>query len=148
MDDPAGQLTAALQMLAMMPNIRMQHCSRFYASAPVGYADQPDFVNAVAEVRTSLAPLQLLEVLLAVESARGRTRSFRNAPRTLDLDVLLYDDQIINLPGLSVPHPRMHERAFVLVPLLEIAPGIEIPGQGPAQDFLIKVSSQSLRPLR
>ncbi|KPC53276.1 2-amino-4-hydroxy-6-hydroxymethyldihydropteridine diphosphokinase [Amantichitinum ursilacus] len=148
MDDPAGQLTAALQMLAMIPGIRMLHCSRFYASAPVGYADQPDFVNAVAEISTTLSPKQLLEALLAVEAARGRTRSFRNAPRTLDLDVLLYGDAIINEPGLNVPHPRMHERAFVLVPLLEIAPDLDIPVLGPAQAFLGKVASQQLKPLR
>ncbi|MDR3430096.1 2-amino-4-hydroxy-6-hydroxymethyldihydropteridine diphosphokinase [Silvimonas sp.] len=147
MDDPAAQLQAAVKQLDELAGTRLVTCSRFYASAPVGYADQPDFVNAVAELQTELAPAALLQALLDIEAAQGRERTFRNAPRTLDLDVLLYDDLSLQQEHLTIPHPRMHERAFVLVPLTEIAPDVIIPGLGPATAFLGKVASQQLHPL-
>jgi 2-amino-4-hydroxy-6-hydroxymethyldihydropteridine diphosphokinase len=95
--------------------------SPVYETDPVGYADQPPFFNAVAKLQTDLSPRSLLAALLQIESSLGRTRSFRNAPRTLDLDLLLYDDLILETAEITVPHPRLHERAFVLVPLAEIA---------------------------
>ncbi|GGP27290.1 2-amino-4-hydroxy-6-hydroxymethyldihydropteridine diphosphokinase [Silvimonas amylolytica] len=147
LDDPAAQLSAAVAALGQLPATTLVKCSRFYASAPVGYADQPDFVNAVAEISTALTPDELLQGLLQIESAQGRERTFRNAPRTLDLDVLLYDSITRHDAHLIIPHPRMHERAFVLVPLAEIAPDVVIPGLGPATTFLGKVASQSLHPL-
>lgn len=147
LDDPAAQLAAAVKALGELPQTTLVACSRFYASAPVGYADQPDFVNAVAEVSTGLTPDQLLQGLLDIEAAQGRERTFRNAPRTLDLDVLLYDNITRHDAHLTIPHPRMHERAFVLVPLAEIAPDIVIPGCGPITAFLGKVASQTLSPL-
>ncbi|MBM3117280.1 2-amino-4-hydroxy-6-hydroxymethyldihydropteridine diphosphokinase [Jeongeupia naejangsanensis] len=142
--DPARQLDAAVDALALLPESRLIAVSDYYRSAPVGYADQPDFHNAVARVTTTLAAPALLDALLGIETGLGRHRSFRNAPRTLDLDLLLYGDATLHLPQLNVPHPRMHERAFVLLPLLEIAPDVVIPGFGPAKDGLAAVAGQAI----
>ncbi|HET7568627.1 MAG TPA: 2-amino-4-hydroxy-6-hydroxymethyldihydropteridine diphosphokinase [Gaiellaceae bacterium] len=104
---------------------------------PWGYADQPPFLNAVAEVETALAPRALLDLLLAVERELGRTREGpRYGPRIIDLDLVLYGDDVVDEPGLTVPHPRLHERRFVLEPLAELAPGLEIPGQGRVEKLL------------
>jgi len=143
LDDPESQIRRALAALGRLPLTRLLAPSSLYRSAPVGYSGQPDFINAVAEVQTGLAPRALLEALQAIEQAHGRKRAFRNAPRTLDLDLLLYDDAAISEPGLDVPHPRMHERAFVLAPLTEIAPGCAIPGKGPAADWLLRCGGQT-----
>jgi 2-amino-4-hydroxy-6-hydroxymethyldihydropteridine diphosphokinase len=134
--DPARQIRGALAALDEIPGTRVTRASSLWRSAPVGYAAQPDFVNAVAEIETVQAPRPLLGELLAIERRYGRERSFANAPRTLDLDLLLYGDRIIAEDALAVPHPRMHERAFVLAPLVEIAPGIEVPGRGSAAALL------------
>ncbi|BCL76347.1 2-amino-4-hydroxy-6-hydroxymethyldihydropteridine pyrophosphokinase [Jeongeupia sp. HS-3] len=142
--DPARQLDAAVEALAALPQSRLVAVSDYYRSAPVGYADQPDFHNAVARVDTTLSAPALLDALLAIEVEQGRHRSFRNAPRTLDLDLLLYGDATLSLPHLSLPHPRMHTRAFVLLPLLEISPDIVIPGFGPARDGLAAVADQQI----
>lgn len=104
--------------------------SSIYETDPVGYAEQPPFLNAVARLRSGAPPQELLTALLRIEADLGRVRSFPNAPRTLDLDLLLYDDQILDAPNLILPHPRLHERAFVLVPLAEIAPDVVHPGLG------------------
>ena len=128
--DPRSQLQAALGELNGLPGTRVTAASSFYRSAPVGYLDQPDFINAVAKLDTSLAPEALLESLQAIEKRHGREHPFPNAPRSLDLDLLLYGDAIISTPRLVLPHPRMHERAFVLKPLAEIAPQAAIPGHG------------------
>ena len=104
--------------------------SLVYETNPVGIMDQPAFFNAVCRIETHLSPDDLLGAMLATESARGRVRSVRGGPRTLDLDLLLYDDLIVDEPGLIIPHPRMHERAFVLVPLAEIAPHVLDPVSG------------------
>jgi 2-amino-4-hydroxy-6-hydroxymethyldihydropteridine diphosphokinase len=106
---------------------RVTAVSSLYETEPVGYLEQPPFLNAVAAVETSLAPEALLAALLAIERDLGRERTFRNAPRTLDLDLLLMDDEVIDSPTLTLPHPRLHERAFVLVPLTEIAPDVTHP---------------------
>ena len=116
-----GTLRAALAAMAALPGTRVLRTSSLYRSAPVG-ASGPDYLNAVAEIATTLAPQALLEALQAIEHAAGRERPFRNAPRTLDLDILLFGDAALATPTLTVPHPRMHERAFVLLPLAEIAP--------------------------
>jgi len=133
--DPAYQIDQAFAELARLPHTRLLACSSAYRSAPVGYADQPDFVNAVAQIETSLPPHALLNALLELEHCHGRERTFRNAPRTLDLDLLLYNGLICHEAGLTLPHPRMHERAFVLLPLLEIAPHCTIPGRGAAAEW-------------
>lgn len=132
---PAQQIEQALLELRTLPQTDLIHHSSLYQSPPAGHADQPDYVNAVAEVRTRLSPTALLQELLQLEIRFGRRRLFRNAPRTLDLDLLLYGTQVLHEPGLTLPHPRMHTRPFVLVPLLEIAPHIEIPGHGAIQDL-------------
>lgn len=119
-DAPAA-LRGAIQALAALPGTQLLQCSALYRSAPVD-ATGPDFYNAVAALRTTLPPQELLAALQSIEAAAGRERPYRNAPRTLDLDVLLIDDQVIHTPTLTVPHPRMRERAFVLLPLAEIAP--------------------------
>lgn len=130
--DPRRQLASALAALAQLPNTQLHAVSSFYGSAPVGIAEQPDFVNAVAHLRTTLAPMALLERLLAIEASQGRVRAQRNGPRTLDLDLLAHGDTTCDEPRLTLPHPRMHERAFVLVPLAEIAPDFRLPGRGSA----------------
>ncbi|OGA16664.1 MAG: 2-amino-4-hydroxy-6-hydroxymethyldihydropteridine diphosphokinase [Betaproteobacteria bacterium RIFCSPLOWO2_02_FULL_65_20] len=146
--DPRSQIRAAFEALANIPATRLAGQSSFYRSAPLGYAGQPDFINAVAQVQTGLAPRALLDALLAIELALGRKRSHANAPRTLDLDLLLYDQMVIDEPGLRVPHPRMHTRAFVLAPLAEIAPEIEIPGQGPIAPLLAACTGQTIEKLQ
>jgi 2-amino-4-hydroxy-6-hydroxymethyldihydropteridine diphosphokinase len=128
LDGPREQVLQALQALGKLPHTRMLAHSSLYRSAPVGYTEQPDFINAVAQLETELDPRALLDALLALEQECGRTREFINAPRTLDLDVLLYDALRHHEHGLTIPHPQMHLRAFVLRPLLEIAPDCVIPG--------------------
>jgi len=145
--DPRRQIRAALAALEKIPATRLTGQSSFYLSAPLGYSAQPDFVNAVAQIRTELAPRALLNALLEIERSLGRSRSHANAPRTLDLDLLLYDGTVIDEPGLRVPHPRMHTRAFVLAPLAEIAPGIDIPGQGPIAPLLAACAGQAIEKL-
>lgn len=142
--EPERQIARALRELAELPSTRVDRVSSLYRSAPVGYRDQPDFVNAVAAVETRLTPSALLEGLLAIERGHGRQRDFRNAPRTLDLDIVLYGDLALDQPGLVIPHPRMHERAFVVVPLVEIAPEAAIPGRGRARDLLAGVDAASV----
>lgn len=132
LEDPSSQLQRAFADLDGLPETRLVARSSLYRSAPVGYLDQPDFVNAVAQLETGLTPQVLLQSLLDIEHRHGRERTFRNAPRTLDLDVLLYDDLQMREHGLTIPHPQMHLRAFVLQPLLELAPDCAIPGVGSA----------------
>ena len=127
LDDPRAQVLNAFSELEKLPHTRVVKKSSLYRTAPIGHADQPDFINAVAQLETGLPAERLLSELQEVEQRHGRKRSFANAPRTLDLDVLLFGDARIQTPELTVPHPRMHERAFVLKPLLEIAP--ELPFQ-------------------
>lgn len=119
--DAAATVQRALQTLDSTPGLRLVRASSLYRTAPVD-ATGPDFINAVAELATTLTAPDLLDALQAIEAAEGRERPYRNAPRTLDLDVLLYGDARIDSPRLTVPHPRMFERAFVLVPLAEVAP--------------------------
>ena len=144
---PEYQILNAFDGLAHLPHTRLGASSSLYRSAPVGYTGQPDFINAVALLKTTLTPLQLLHALFDLEHRFGRQRSFRNAPRILDLDLLLYDGLICHEPGLTLPHPRMHERAFVLAPLLEIAPDCAIPGRGTAFSFLQSCAGQSVERL-
>jgi 2-amino-4-hydroxy-6-hydroxymethyldihydropteridine diphosphokinase len=122
LEDPHAQVTRAFGELAAMPHTRLLARSSLYRSAPVGYASQPEFINAVAQVDTEMNSRALLSALRTIEEMHGRKRTFANAPRTLDLDLLLYGDENIQTSDLVVPHPRMRERAFVLKPLLEINP--------------------------
>jgi 2-amino-4-hydroxy-6-hydroxymethyldihydropteridine diphosphokinase len=145
--DSAMSVRSALAELGKMRASTLFANSSLYRTAPLAADAQPDYVNAVAELDTALAPAALLASLLALESQYGRVRPSPNAPRTLDLDLLLYGDRVIDEPGLTVPHPRMHERAFVLRPLVEIAPDCVIPGHGLARDCLSQVSSQRVEVL-
>jgi len=142
LDQPQDHVRLAFEDLARIPGTSVVKRSSLYRSGPLGYADQPDFVNAVAEIETSLPASRLLAELKAIEARHGRHRSFKNAPRTLDLDILLYGDTTLNLAHLTLPHPRMHERAFVLKPLYEVAPHALIPGIGTVKDCLEKTSEQ------
>ena len=128
----------------MLPDTRLARVSSLYRSSPVGYLNQPDFTNAVAQIETALTPRALLDQLLGIERRYGRVRDFPNAPRTLDLDILLYGERIVQEPGLTIPHPRMHERAFVLVPLAEIAHDALIPGRGRVDELIPRVDAGDL----
>lgn len=136
----------ALQALAALPECQLTAQSRLYRSAPID-AGGDDYINAVVQLSTQLHANELLRALQSIELRHGRHRSYQNAPRTLDLDLLLFEQQQIAEPDLQVPHPRMHLRAFVLQPLLEIAPQIEIPGLGRAAQFLPATANQALQPL-
>jgi 2-amino-4-hydroxy-6-hydroxymethyldihydropteridine diphosphokinase len=144
---PRRRLARALAELARLPRSRIVAASGNYVSAPVGAGDrQPDYVNAVAALRTELGPGALLRHLHTIERRHGRRRrnGLRNAPRTLDLDLLLFGRRRLAQPRLTVPHPRMHERAFVLRPLLDIAPAATIPGRGAARRWLHTLRGQRI----
>ncbi|MCL6445054.1 MAG: 2-amino-4-hydroxy-6-hydroxymethyldihydropteridine diphosphokinase [Alicyclobacillus sp.] len=126
--DRWGHLKYAVQALQALTSAKVR-CSGVYETAPVGYTAQPDFLNLVLRMDTTLSPLALLAELQAIEAARGRKRDIRFGPRTLDLDLLLYDDIYLCYRTLQIPHPRMWERAFVLVPLAELAPQMRAPGR-------------------
>ena len=147
LEDPKSQLQRALAELDGIPDTRLIAHSSLYRSAPLGCPDQPEFVNAVAKIETGLTPQALLQVLLQIEHRHDRKRTFRNAPRTLDLDILLYGDMRLHEHGLTIPHPQMHLRAFVLKPLLEIAPDCNIPGIGHARHALHDCRNQTLERL-
>jgi 2-amino-4-hydroxy-6-hydroxymethyldihydropteridine diphosphokinase len=135
--DRERTLRAALDLLARRPGVRVRRVSSFRETAPVGYVDQPDFVNAAAEIETTLDARALLDELLAVERGLGRLRDGpRFGPRTIDLDLLLYGDTVVDEPGLTIPHPRLHERRFALEPLAELDPRLEVPGWGPVATLL------------
>jgi 2-amino-4-hydroxy-6-hydroxymethyldihydropteridine diphosphokinase len=142
--DPAQQLRSALRALAALPGTRLVRQSSFYRNPPEGGLDQPEFVNAVAEIATGAGPRELLDGLLEIERAHGRARDYPNAPRTLDLDIALYGDQVVHEPGLAIPHPRLLHRAFVLVPLAEIAPDAVVPGHGRVADLAGKLDASGL----
>ena len=137
--DPMATVRGVFHELGGLAHTRVDACSSLYRTAPVGLHEQPHFINAVAQLRTALAPRDLLERLLAIEQRHGRARSTKDAPRTLDLDLLLYDDLVLDEAGISIPHPRMHERAFVLAPLSEIAPDANVPGRGKVSVLLARV---------
>jgi 2-amino-4-hydroxy-6-hydroxymethyldihydropteridine diphosphokinase len=142
LDQPASHVVLAFEDLGRIPDTTVVKRSSLYRSAPMGYADQPDFVNAVAEIETTLPASRLLAELKAIEARHGRQRSFRNAARPLDLDILLYGELTMSLAHLTLPHPRMHERAFVMKPLYEVAPHALIPGVGAVKDYVEKTSDQ------
>ena len=142
--DPLRAVESGIDSLAGLSDSRLIARSSLYRTAPVGVGKQPDFINAVAALDTSLGPRELLVTLLDVEARHGRTRHVPLAARTLDLDLLLHGDTILNEPDLKLPHPRMHRRAFVLVPLAEIAPEVVIPGLGPISELLPAVADQAI----
>lgn len=144
LEGPEARVRRAFGQLATLPRTLVAACSPLYRTAPVGYADQPAFVNACALVETRLAARELLDGLLEIERREGRVRGVPNGPRTLDLDIVLYGGATIEEPGLCVPHPRAHERAFVLAPLLDVWPDAVIPGHGTARACLARVRDQAI----
>lgn len=122
LEDPAAQVLRAMQEIVKLPQTQKIRASSLYQTAPVGYTDQPPFINAVMQISTALSPQALLVALLNIEAEHQRRRLLRNGPRTLDCDILLYGSLALNEANLHIPHPRLHQRAFVLVPLAEIAP--------------------------
>jgi 2-amino-4-hydroxy-6-hydroxymethyldihydropteridine diphosphokinase len=147
LEQPERQVRDALRELRDLPDTRLLSQSPLYRSSPLGPGDQPDYVNAVAMLDTALDAHVLLDRLQALERAHGRVRNRHWGPRTLDLDLLLYDDQRIDSVRLSVPHPQMHERAFVLVPLHDIAPDLYLPGVGALADLIRRMPLHGLQPL-
>jgi 2-amino-4-hydroxy-6-hydroxymethyldihydropteridine diphosphokinase len=147
LDGPEAQVRRAFGEVGELPGTQLVARSALYRTAPVGFADQPAFVNACALVETALGARELLTRLLAIERRHGRVREVPNGPRTLDLDIVLYGDAALHEPGLTVPHPRAHERAFVLAPLLEVWPDAMIPGRGPAAAFRDRVRDQPIERL-
>jgi 2-amino-4-hydroxy-6-hydroxymethyldihydropteridine diphosphokinase len=149
LDDPRRQVGRALEELAGLPETTLAAQSGLYRSAPMGPADQPAYINAVARLETRLAPEALLDALQAIEARHGRVRAGdRWGPRTLDLDILLYGDARIDSPRLRVPHPGLAARNFVLQPLAELAPDLDIPGLGPLRDLLARCPAAALERLR
>jgi 2-amino-4-hydroxy-6-hydroxymethyldihydropteridine diphosphokinase len=138
--DREGTIGRALDLLEEQAGIQVVRVSTLRQTEPVGYLDQPRFVNAAAELETSLSPRALLDALLAVERELGRTREGpRFGPRTIDLDLLVYGDRVVDEPGLEIPHPRMHARRFALEPLAELAPALVVPGRGPVKTLLAEL---------
>ena len=146
--NPVSTVDAAIDAMAALRGSILKAMSSLYRTAPVGLKRQPDFINAVVALDTRLPAPDLLEQLFQVEAHFGRVRSVRNAPRTLDLDLILYGDLIQDDPALTLPHPRMHERAFVLAPLDEIAPGLVVPGRGPVAALLEACRDQRIHPIQ
>ncbi|MGE0355455.1 MAG: 2-amino-4-hydroxy-6-hydroxymethyldihydropteridine diphosphokinase [Burkholderiales bacterium] len=145
--DAAATVRRAFAEVEALPGTRSLARSALYRTAPVGLLDQPAFVNACLKVETALAPRALLDGLLAIERRHGRVRDVPNGPRTLDLDILLYGDLALHEPGLTLPHPRLHERAFALAPLLDAWPDAIIPGRGAAAALREAVRDQAIERL-
>ena len=141
LDDPRLQVERGFGALAALTHATLRARSHLYRTPPWGMLDQPDFVNAVAKLETTLAPRALLDALLVIEARAGRSRGVPNGPRILDLDLLLYGDVVLHAHGLTIPHPRLAERAFVLLPLADIAPDLEIPAEGRVADLLARVDT-------
>jgi len=148
LQNPAQQLQQALISLKALPQTQLVCISSFYRSAPIGSPSQPDYCNAVAALDTALAPLALLDALQSIEQTQGRVRGERWGARTLDLDILLFGGQIIESERLTVPHPQMQRRAFVLWPLAEIAPNLSLPNGKPLTDWLSKCPYGELEKLK
>ena len=141
--DARATLQQALYELAQRPGVQSLQASSLYRTAPID-SSGPDYVNAVARIETSLAPQALLAQLQQIENQHGRARPYRNAPRTLDLDLLLHGDAVVATADLIVPHPRLHQRAFVLLPLAELAPDLVVPGRGAVAALLANVADQRI----
>jgi 2-amino-4-hydroxy-6-hydroxymethyldihydropteridine diphosphokinase len=140
--DARAHVLRAFEDLAQLPETRLEARSGLYRSAPLDAPGQADYVNAAAGVDTELSAAQLLAALQDIERRHGRERPYANAPRTLDLDLLLYDEAAFDSAMLTLPHPRMHRRAFVLAPLLELDPRLEVPGRGSVRELLARCAGQ------
>jgi 2-amino-4-hydroxy-6-hydroxymethyldihydropteridine diphosphokinase len=145
LDCPASQVLRGFQRISALPKTKLMRQSSLYQSAPVGYDAQPDFINAVVEISTQLSPQHLLDGLLEIEQLAGRERPFLNAPRVLDCDLLHYENTTLNSQKLTLPHPRMQARAFVLLPLAEIAPDFIIPNHGSVVELSQNCKNQAIK---
>lgn len=147
--DSVARVQEGMQALNVIPGVRLRRCSSLYRSAPVGITDQPDFINAACEVETTLDPVELMRQLLETERQHGRVRDgAKGGPRTLDLDLLLYGERTMTAPDLVLPHPRLHERAFVLAPLHELSETLTVPGRGPVRAMLVACRGQRIERLK
>ncbi len=144
LENPAAQVSAALEHIAQLPGTRLIKTSASYRSTAIGPGDQPDYINGVAQIETTLSPQRLLTELQAIESGQGRRRRERWAARTIDLDILLYGEHCVNEADLKIPHPRMHDRNFVLLPLAELAPDLQLPDGTMLATLLDSVSGDGL----
>lgn len=145
LDNPAEQVRQAAQRIAALPEMVSFRLSSLYVTAPVGYAEQPDFINAVAQIDTTYSAFELLRELQNIEQQFGRVRTFQNAPRTLDLDIIDFNNENVNAPDLILPHPRAHLRGFVMLPLAEIAPDYVIGEYGSAADIAANLGYEGVR---
>ena len=144
LDEPSEQINKAINLIDAIADLSVTHISSLYKTKPIGKIDQPDFINAVIEVEGDISPENLHAALQAIETQAGRIRKELNEPRTLDLDILLIDDLIMKTKKLTVPHPRMHQRQFVIVPLFEINQKLNIPGIGPIIKILKVLPDQGI----
>lgn len=139
LDNPQQQMQTALKAMALLPEVHLIAVSSFYKTKPFGPQDQPDFVNAVAKINTSFAPQALLSALQVIENQQGRTRAEKWGPRTIDLDIILFGQQQLELPHLQIPHPEFAKRATVLYPLFEVAPNLVLPDGRSLKSLLLNV---------
>lgn len=147
LDNPMEQIKLALKALANHSKITLLACSSFYLTKPIGYIHQPDYINAVVKIYTGLAPFDLLNAVLTIEQQLGRKRLFKNAPRTIDIDILWYQQVMHHDERLVLPHPRLFERAFVLVPFAELAPDLFVEPYGKVQELINRVACQDVKRL-
>ncbi len=147
LDNPEWQVQTAIREIDEIADAGLVKISSLYQTLPVGILDQPAFINAVVQIETTLAPHDLLRRLMEIEDRHERVRTEKNGPRTLDIDILIFNEWRIDDDALTTPHPRMHERPFVLIPLLEVAPDVFIPTQGYAKDLLARLDGGGVRKL-
>ena len=145
LDDPKKKIQDAINLISKIDDVNITATSSLYETPPVGILDQPNFINAVVQISSSINYNDLLEKLFNIECIFGRVRKEKNGPRTLDLDILLIDDLILESESLIIPHPRMHERLFVLIPLLEISPVIQIPKYGSVKSLISRLRVQNIK---
>tara|TARA_B100000768_G_C11111593_1_gene303509 strand:+ start:104 stop:586 length:483 start_codon:yes stop_codon:yes gene_type:complete len=145
LEDPVRQITVAISLIAITSDFKVLKKSSFYETSPIGLTNQPNFINAVIKITSKQSPHNILGELQRIENKSGRIRVKINEPRTLDLDILLIDNLVLDSPSLTVPHPRMHERLFTLMPLLEISPDSSIPNIGPIKKLIPLITSQQIK---
>ena len=148
LDNPKEQVKQGILSIKNIKGVRILCESYLYETPPVGILDQPNFINAVIKIDSDLSPYELLNKLLKIENLAGRIRIDKNGPRTLDLDILLFDNLILNDKNLTIPHPRMHERLFVLLPLKDIDENIVIPNQGPIKHIIKDISPENINRIK
>ena len=142
--DPKANLCEAVERLSAHPDVRLQRLASLYLTAPIGYTDQPDFINSAAVVETDLDPIDLQALTKGIENEMGRTRNFRWGPRVIDIDILLYDAVVVDEPDLTIPHPSIMERAFVMEPLAEVAPDLILPDGRTPREVLGELGDQGV----